>query len=54
LQSVQHNESKADIPTLVRSSENPDAEKLEKENAQLRDLVAQLSNIVLKLVVKNN
>jgi hypothetical protein len=54
LQSVQHNESKADLPTPARNSEKPDTQALQQENAQLRDLVVQLSNIVVRVVVKND
>lgn len=54
LQSVQHNQSEADLPTLVRNSEKPDTLALEQENAQLRNLVVQLSNIVVRVVVKND
>jgi hypothetical protein len=54
VQSVQHDQSKVDRPTLVRNSDMSDTQKLQKENAQLRDLVVQLSNIVVRVVVKND
>jgi len=61
VQSVQHDDaSKVDCPTLIPSSDRSDTQKLQKEselqkeNAQLRDLVVQLSNIVVRVVVKND
>ena len=60
MQSVQQDGSKVDYPTLIPSSDRSDTRKLQKENelqkenAQLRDLVVQLSNIVVRVVVKND
>ena len=60
MQSVQHDGSKVDYPTLMPTSDSSDTQKLQKENelqkenAELRDLVVQLSNIVVRVVVKND
>ncbi len=49
-----HDESRADLPTLARTSANLDTQALRQENAQLRKLVAQLSKIVIKVVVDHD
>jgi hypothetical protein len=50
---ARNNESKANLPTLRPEIEKPDAQALQKENAQLRELVVQLSKIVIKVVIKD-
>jgi len=49
-----HEESNADRSALARSSEKLDTEELLQENAQLRQLVVQLSKIVIKVVVDHH
>ncbi|MGB6543675.1 MAG: hypothetical protein WBF03_22730 [Xanthobacteraceae bacterium] len=50
---ARNNESKANLPTLRHEIEKPDTQALQKENAQLRELVVQLSKIVIKVVIKD-
>ena len=49
-----HEESNADRSALACSSEKLDTEELLQENAQLRQLVVQLSKIVIKVVVDHH
>jgi len=51
---ARRDESKADPPALPRNSEKPDTKALRQENAQLRELVVQLSKIVVKVVVDHH
>jgi len=51
---ARRDESKADLPALPRNSEKPDTQTLQQENAQLRELVVQLSKIVVKVVVDHH
>jgi hypothetical protein len=50
---ARNNESKANLATLRHEIEKPDTQALQKENAQLRELVVQLSKIVIKVVIKD-
>jgi hypothetical protein len=51
---ARHEESKAKLPTLSRNPEKLDTQALRQENAQLRELVVQLSKIVIKVVVEHD
>ena len=51
---ARRDESKADLPALPRNSEKLDTQTLKQENAQLRELVVQLSKIVVKVVVDHH
>jgi hypothetical protein len=48
------NESKANLPTLRHEIAKPETQALKDENAQLRELVVQLSKIVIKVVINDN
>jgi hypothetical protein len=48
---ARHNESKANLPALRHDIEKAVTQKLQEENAQLRELVVQLSKLVIKVVV---
>jgi hypothetical protein len=50
---ARNNESKANLATRRHEIEKPDTQALQKENAQLRELVVQLSKIVIKVVIKD-
>ncbi len=52
--SARHDESKANLPALERNSEKQDTQTLKQENAQLRELVVQLSKIVVRVVIDRN
>jgi hypothetical protein len=47
-------ESKANLPTLVPKSEKTNTQELQQENEQLRELVVQLSKLVIKVVVEHD
>jgi len=49
--SARQDESKANLPPLPTNSEKRDTQTLQQENAQLRELVVQLSKIVVKVVI---
>jgi len=51
---ARNDESKADLPAQPRNSEKLDTQTLKQENAQLRELVLQLSKIVVKVVVDHH
>jgi hypothetical protein len=51
---ARRDESKADLPTLPRNSEKLNTQALQQQNAQLRELVVQLSKIVVKVVVDHH
>jgi hypothetical protein len=52
--SARHDESKANLPPLPRNSEKQETQTLQQENAQLRELVVQLSKIVVKVVIDHD
>jgi hypothetical protein len=52
--SARHDESKANLPALARKSEKPKTQALQQENAQLRELVVQLSKLVIKVVIDHD
>jgi len=52
--SARDDESKANLPTLVPKPEKPNTNELQQENAQLRELVVQLSKLVIKVVVEHD
>lgn len=47
-------ESKAKLPTLIPKSEKANTQELQQENEQLRELVVQLSKLVIKVVVEHD
>ena len=51
---VCNDESKANLPTLRHEIAKPETQGLKEENAQLRELVVQLSKIVIKVVVNDD
>jgi hypothetical protein len=51
---ARRDESKADLPALPRNSEKLDTQALQQQNAQLRELVVELSKIVVKIVVDHH
>ncbi len=48
------NESKANLPTLRQEIAKPETQALKEENTQLRELVVQLSKIVIKVVINDD